>query len=53
MISWVCHKTLTIGVTVNLEHHENLRVEVSDADSPGDAEEPPGATAILGSFWEE
>ncbi len=46
------HKTLTIGVTVNLEHYENLRVEVSgDADSPGDAEELTRfLTAILGSF---
>jgi hypothetical protein len=33
-------KTLTIGVTVNLEHYENLRLEVSgEVDSPKDAEE--------------
>jgi hypothetical protein len=33
-------KTLTIGVTVNLEHYENLRLEVSgEVDSPEDAEE--------------
>lgn len=33
-------KTLTIGVTVNLEHYENLRLEVSgDAETIGDAEE--------------
>jgi hypothetical protein len=33
------HKTLTIGVTVNLEHYENLRLEVSgEVDSPEDAE---------------
>jgi hypothetical protein len=32
-------KTLTIGVTVNLEHYENLRLEVSgEVDSPEDAE---------------
>jgi len=46
------HKTLTIGVTVNLEHYENLRVEVSgDADSPGDAEDLTRfLSAILGTF---
>jgi len=34
-----CQKTLTIGVTVNLEHYENLRLEVSgDVNSPEDAE---------------
>jgi len=46
------HKTLTIGVTVNLEHYENLRVEVSgEVDSPHDAEELSGfLTTILGSF---
>jgi len=33
-------KTLTIGVTVNLEHYENLRLELSgEVDSPEDAEE--------------
>lgn len=32
-------KTLTIGVTVNLEHYENLRLEVSgEVDTPQDAE---------------
>ena len=47
-----CQKTLTIGVTVNLEHYENLRIEVSgDVDSPEDAENLSRfLDTILGSF---
>ena len=47
-----CQKTLTIGVTVNLEHYENLRLEVSgDVDSPEDAENLSRfLDTILGSF---
>jgi len=45
-------KNLTIGVTVNLEHYENLRLEVSgEVDSPADAEELAGfLDNILGRF---
>jgi hypothetical protein len=45
-------KTLTIGVTVNLEHYENLRLEVkSEVDSPEDAENLSRfLDTILGSF---
>jgi len=45
-------KTLTIGVTVNLEHYENLRLEVSgDVDSPEDAENlSQFLDSILGCF---
>jgi hypothetical protein len=45
-------KNLTIGVTVNLEHYENLRLEVSgEVDSPGDAEELAAfLDDILGKF---
>ncbi|MDD1706113.1 MAG: hypothetical protein LUQ12_03635 [Methanoregulaceae archaeon] len=45
-------KTLTIGVTVNLEHYENLRLEVSgDVESPEDAENLSRfLDTILGSF---
>jgi len=45
-------KNLTIGVTVNLEHYENLRLEVSgEVDSQGDAEELAGfLDDILGRF---
>jgi hypothetical protein len=46
------HKTLTIGVTVNLDHYENLRLEVSgEVDSPEDAENLSRfLDTILGSF---
>jgi len=46
------HKTVTIGVTVNLEHYENLRLEVSgEVDSPEDAENLSRfLDTILGSF---
>jgi hypothetical protein len=45
-------KNLTIGVTVNLEHYENLRLEVSgEVESPADAEELAGfLDDILGRF---
>jgi len=45
-------KNLTIGVTVNLEHYENLRLEVSgEVDSPADAIELAGfLDDILGRF---
>jgi hypothetical protein len=45
-------KNLTIGVTVNHEHYENLRLEVSgEVDSPADAEELAGfLDDILGRF---
>jgi hypothetical protein len=45
-------KNLTIGVTVNLEHYENLRVEVSgEVDSADDAGELAGfLDEILGRF---
>jgi len=45
-------KNLTIGVTVNLEHYENLRLEVSgEVDSPADAEDLAGfLDDILGRF---
>lgn len=45
-------KTLTIGVTVNLEHYENLRLEVSgEVDSPEDAEDLSWfLDTVLGSF---
>jgi hypothetical protein len=45
-------KTLIIGVTVNLEHYENLRLEVrGDVDSPEDAENLSRfLDTILGSF---
>jgi hypothetical protein len=45
-------KTLTIGVTVNLEHYENLRLEVSgEVDTPQDAENLSRfLDTILGSF---
>ncbi|NYT08063.1 MAG: hypothetical protein GKC05_07415 [Methanomicrobiales archaeon] len=45
-------KSLTIGVTVNLEHYENLRIEVSgDVESAEDAGELAGfLDDILGRF---
>ncbi|MCE5297415.1 MAG: hypothetical protein MUE45_03340 [Methanoregulaceae archaeon] len=46
------HKTLTIGVTVNLEHYENLRLEVSgEVNSTKDGENLSRfLDTILGSF---
>ncbi len=45
-------KNLTIGVTVNLEHYENLRIEVSgEVDSAADAGELAGfLDEVLGRF---
>ena len=45
-------RNLTIGVTVNLEHYENLRIEVSgEVDSAADAGELAGfLDEVLGRF---